>query len=50
MVSTEPKDVLKVIYFPEPNAAEERWRQEKYDLLVSRHYPKFDLFRRVCSE
>jgi transposase len=40
------KDVLKVIYFPkgssEFNAVEECWRQGKYDLLVSKYYPKFE--------
>lgn len=39
------KDVLKVIYFPkgssEFNAVEECWRQGKYDLLVSKYYPRF---------
>jgi hypothetical protein len=39
------KDVLKVIYFPkgssEFNAIEECWRQGKYNLLVSKYYPKF---------
>jgi transposase len=43
------KEVLKVIYFPkgssEFNAIEECWRQGKYDLLVSRYYPKFANFR-----
>ena len=43
------KDVLKVIYFPkgssEFNAIEECWRQGKYDLLVSKYYPKFANFR-----
>ncbi|MGA7369265.1 MAG: transposase, partial [Nitrososphaeraceae archaeon] len=39
------KDVLKVIYFlkgsSEFNATEECWRQGKYDLLVSKYYPRF---------
>ena len=39
------RDVLKVIYFPkgssEFNAVEECWRQGKYDLLVSKYYPRF---------
>lgn len=47
------KDVLKVIYFPkaspEFNAIEECWRQGKYDLLVSRYYPKFENFKRVIA-
>lgn len=46
-------DILKVIYFPkgspEFNAIEECWRQGKYDLLVSRYYPKFEDFRRVIA-
>ena len=44
---------LKVIYFPkgspEFNAIEECWRQGKYDLLVSRYYPKFEDFRHVTA-
>jgi len=40
------KGVLKVIYFPkgssEFNAVEECCRQGKYDLLVSKYYPKFE--------
>ena len=47
------KDVLKVIYFPkgssEFNAIEECWRQGKYDLLVSKYYPKFEDFRHVIA-
>lgn len=47
------KDVLKVIYFPkgspEFNAIEECWRQGKYNLLVSRYYPKFDDFKHVIA-
>jgi transposase len=47
------KDVLKVIYFPkgspEFNAIEECWRQGKYDLIVSRYYPKFDDFKHVIA-
>ena len=45
----QSKDVLKVIYFPkgssEFNAIEECWRQGKYDLPVSKYYPKFANFR-----
>src|SRR6476661_2074736 len=41
----QSKDVIKVIYFPkgssEFNAVEECWRQGKYDLLVSKYYPRF---------
>ena len=47
------KGILKVVYFPkgspEFNAIEECWRQGKYDLLVSRYYPKFEYFRRVIA-
>jgi len=47
------KDVLKVIYFPkgspEFNAIEECWRQGKYDLLVSKYYPRFEDFRHVIA-
>jgi transposase len=47
------KDVLKVIYFPkgssEFNAVEECWRHGKYDLLVSKYYPKFEDFRNVIA-
>lgn len=50
----QSKDVLKVIYFPkgshEFNAIEECWRQGKYDLLVSRYYPKFEYFRHVIAK
>ncbi|MGA7369208.1 MAG: transposase [Nitrososphaeraceae archaeon] len=46
-------DVLKAIYFPkgspEFNAIEECWRQGKYDLLVSRYYPRFEDFRHVIA-
>lgn len=49
----QSKDVLKVIYFPkgssEFNAVEECWRQGKYDLLVSKYYPKFANFRHTIS-
>jgi transposase len=47
------KDVLKVIYFPkgssEFNAIEECWRQGKYNLLVSKYYPKFVNLTNVIS-
>ena len=47
------KDVLKVIDFPkgspEFNAIEECGRQGKYNLLVSRYYPKFDDFKHVIA-
>ena len=42
---TQSRDALKVIFFPkgspEFNAIEECWRQGKYNLLVSKYYPKF---------
>ncbi len=41
----ENKDSIKIIYLPkgspEFNAVEECWRQGKYDLLVSKYYPRF---------
>jgi len=41
----ENKDVIRVEYFPkgspEFNAVEESWKQGKYDLLVSKYYPRF---------
>src|SRR6476661_1976716 len=44
----------KIIYFPkgssEFNAVEECWRQGKYDLLVSKYYPKFEDFRHVIAD
>jgi hypothetical protein len=47
------KDVLKVIYFPkcssEFNAVEECWRQEKFDLLVSKYYSKFAKFKHTIA-
>lgn len=50
----QSKEVIKVIYFPkgssEFNAVEECWRQGKYDLLVSKYYPKFEDFRHVIAE
>jgi transposase len=50
----QSKEVLKVIYFPkgssEFNAVEECWRQGKYDLLVSKYYPKFEDFRHFIAE
>jgi transposase len=49
----QSKDSLKIIYFPkgssEFNAIEECWRQGKYDLLVSKYYPKFEYFRQVIA-
>ena len=50
----QSKGVMKVIYFPkgssEFNAVEECWRQGKYDLLVSKYYPKFEDFRHVIAD
>jgi transposase len=47
------KGVLKVMYFPkgspEFNAIEECWRQGKYDLLVSKYYPRFEGFKHVIA-
>lgn len=41
----ENKDSIRIIYLPkgspEFNAVEECWRQGKYDLLVSKYYPRF---------
>jgi transposase len=41
----ENKDSVRILYLPkgspEFNAVEECWRQGKYDLLVSKYYPKF---------
>jgi transposase len=38
-------DLIKIFYLPkgspEFNAVEECWRQGKYDLLVSKYYPRF---------
>lgn len=42
----ENSDSIKIFYLPkgspEFNAVEECWRQGKYDLLISKYYPKFD--------
>jgi transposase len=50
----QSKEVIKVIYFPkgssEFNAVEECWRQGKYDLLVSKYYPKFEDFIHVIAD
>ena len=47
------RDVLKVIFFPrgssEFNAVEECWRQGKYDLLVSKYYPRFENLRHAIA-
>jgi hypothetical protein len=47
------KGVLKVMYFPkgspEFNAIEECRRQGKYDLLVSKYYPRFEGFKHVIA-
>lgn len=48
------KEVLRVVYFPkgspEFNAIEECWRQGKYDLLVSKYYPKFEDSKHVIAD
>lgn len=41
----ENNDSIRIMYLPkgspEFNAVEECWRQGKYDLLVSKYYPRF---------
>jgi transposase len=43
---TDAKDSVRIFYLPkgspEFNAVEECWRQGKYDILVSKYYPRFD--------
>ena len=50
----ENNDYIRIIYLPkgssEFNAVEECWRQGKYDLLVSKYYPKFEDFRHVIAD
>ena len=50
----ENKDSIRIIYLPkgspEFSAVEECWRQGKYDLLVSRYYPRFDDLRKAVAE
>ena len=50
----ENKDAIRIVCLPkgspEFNAVEEYWRQGKYDLLVSKYYPKFtDLKSRISK-
>ena len=49
----ENKHVIRVVYFPkgspEFNAVEECWRQGKYDLLVSKYYPRFTDLRKAIA-
>ena len=49
----ENKDFLRIVYLPkgspEFNAVEECWRQGKYDLLVSKYYPKFTDLKSTIS-
>ena len=49
----ENKDSLRIVYLPkgspEFNAVEECWRQGKYDLLVSKYYPKFTDLKSTIS-
>jgi transposase len=51
---TERNDVLRVVYFPkgspEFNAVEECWKQGKYDLLVSKYYPRFIDLKKAIAE
>ena len=48
------KDCMKVAYLPkgspEFSAVEECWRQGKYDLLVSRYYPRFTDLKKIIAE
>ena len=45
---------MKVAYLPkgspEFSAVEECWRQGKYDLLVSRYYPRFTDLKKIIAE
>ena len=49
----ENKDFLRIVYLPkgspEFNAVEECWRQGKYNLLVSKYYPKFTDLKSTIS-
>ena len=49
----ENNDSIKIFYLPkgspEFNAVEECWRQGKYDLLVSKYYPKFTDLKSTIS-
>ncbi|HXT83140.1 MAG TPA: transposase [Verrucomicrobiae bacterium] len=42
---TDVKDSVRIFYLPkgspEFNAVEECWRQGKYDILISKYYPRF---------
>ncbi|HXW12239.1 MAG TPA: hypothetical protein VD694_05710 [Nitrososphaeraceae archaeon] len=45
-----PKVQPQGLPFPTSNnAIEEYWRQGKYDLLVSRYYPRFEGFKHVIA-
>src|SRR3954454_24493408 len=49
----ENNDSVRILYFPkgspEFNAVEECWRQGKYDLLVSKYYPKFTDLKKAIT-
>lgn len=48
------RDCIRLVYLPkgspEFSAVEECWRQGKYDLLVSRYYPRFTDLKKVIAE
>ena len=48
------KDCIRLVYLPkgspEFSAVEECWRQGKYDLLVSKYYPRFTDLRKIIAE
>ena len=50
----ENRDVIRIEYLPkgspEFSAVEECWRQGKYDLLVSRYYPRFTDLKSAVAE
>ena len=48
------KDCIRLVYLPkgspEFNAVEECWKQGKYDLLVSKYYPRFTDLKSAIAE
>ncbi len=48
------RDCIRLVYLPkgspEFSAVEECWRQGKYDLLVSRYYPRFTDLKKIIAE
>ncbi len=48
------RDCIRLVYLPkgspEFSAVEECWRQGKYDLLVSKYYPRFTYLRKAVAE